>query len=59
VSFDADGKPKMEPFLTGSHGREADPPMWPANDVMVMRDGSLLVSDTRTGSSTRVSYGTK
>jgi len=43
-----------EPFLTGFlQDEKADPPMWgrPA-DVMVMRDGSLLVSDDTTESST-------
>src|SRR5712675_1483161 len=51
VSFDADGKPKMEPFLTGFlTDDKADPPMWGRpNDVMVMRDGSLLVSDYQCG----------
>jgi glucose/arabinose dehydrogenase len=58
VSFDEKGKPKMEPFLTGFlQDEKADPPMWgrPA-DVMVMRDGSLLVSDDHNGIIYRVSY---
>jgi len=61
VSFDANGKPKMEPFLTGFLVDEkADPPMWGRpNDVMVMRDGSLLVSDDQNGIIYRVSYGGK
>jgi len=61
VSFDADGKPKMEPFLTGFLVDEkADPPMWGRpNDVMVMRDGSLLVSDDQNGIIYRVSYAGK
>jgi glucose/arabinose dehydrogenase len=61
VSFDAGGKPKMEPFLTGFLlDEKADPPMWGRpNDVMVMRDGSLLVSDDQNGIIYRVSYGTK
>ena len=61
VSFDDKGKPKMEPFLTGFlTDAKADPPMWgrPA-DVMVMRDGSLLVSDDHNGIIYRVSYGKK
>jgi len=39
---------------------KADPPMWgrPA-DVMVMRDGSLLVSDDQNGIIYRVSYAGK
>jgi len=58
VSFDADGKPKMEPFLTGFLlDEKADPPMWGRpNDVLVMRDGSLLVSDDQNGIIYRVSY---
>jgi glucose/arabinose dehydrogenase len=61
VRFDANGKPKMEPFLTGFLVDEkADPPMWgrPA-DVMVMRDGALLVSDDHNGIIYRISYGKK
>jgi glucose/arabinose dehydrogenase len=52
---------KAEPFLTGFLlDEKADPPMWgrPA-DVMVMRDGSLLVSDDHNGIIYRVSYGKK
>jgi glucose/arabinose dehydrogenase len=51
----------MEPFLTGFlQDEKADPPMWgrPA-DVMMMRDGSLLVSDDHNGIIYRVSYGKK
>jgi glucose/arabinose dehydrogenase len=61
VSFDAKGKPKMQPFLTGFlQDEKADPPMWgrPA-DVMVMRDGSMLVSDDHNGIIYRVSYAKK
>jgi glucose/arabinose dehydrogenase len=59
VSFDESGKPKMEPFLTGFLTDErADPPMWGRpNDVLVMRDGALLVSDDQNGIIYRVSYG--
>src|SRR6185369_7384875 len=58
VSFDASGKAKMEPFLTGFLTDEkADPPMWGRPvDVLVMRDGSLLVSDDYNGIVYRVSY---
>ncbi len=61
VSFDANGKPRMKPFLTGFlQDEKADPPMWGRpNDVMVMRDGSLLVSDDQNGIIYRVSYGGK
>ena len=49
---------KSEPFLQGFLVDEkADPPMWGRpNDVMVMRDGSLLVSDDQNGIIYRVSY---
>lgn len=49
---------KAEPFLTGFLTDEkADPPMWgrPA-DVLVMKDGALLVSDDYNGILYRVSY---
>ena len=61
VSFDEKGKPKMQPFLTGFlQDEKADPPMWGRpSDVMVMRDGSLLVSDDHNGIIYRVSYGKK
>jgi glucose/arabinose dehydrogenase len=61
IIVDGKGGAKMEPFLTGFLVDEkADPPMWgrPA-DVMVMRDGSLLVSDDHNGIIYRVSYGGK
>ena len=61
VTLDEKGNAKMEPFLTGFLVDEkADPPMWgrPA-DVMVMRDGSLLVSDDHNGIIFRVSYAKK
>ena len=61
VMLDAEGKATMQPFLTGFLLDEnADPPMWgrPA-DVMVMRDGSLLVSDDHNGIIFRISYGKK
>jgi glucose/arabinose dehydrogenase len=61
IIVDEKGGAKMEPFLTGFLVDEkADPPMWgrPA-DVMVMRDGSLLVSDDHNGIIYRVSYGKK
>ena len=61
VSFDDQGKPKMEPFLTGFLVDEkADPPMWGRpSDVLVMRDGSLLVSDDHNGIIFRISYAKK
>jgi glucose/arabinose dehydrogenase len=61
VTFDANGKPKMQPFLTGFlQDEKADPPMWGRPvDVLVMKDGSMLVSDDYNGVIYRVSYGKK
>jgi glucose/arabinose dehydrogenase len=59
VMVDAKGRAKSEPFLTGFLTDEkGDPPMWgrPA-DVLVMRDGALLVSDDYNGIIYRISYG--
>ncbi len=59
VVLDESGKvAKYEPFLTGFLvDDKADPPMWGRpNDVMVMRDGSLLVSDDQNGIIYRISY---
>ncbi|MGZ5064815.1 MAG: PQQ-dependent sugar dehydrogenase [Usitatibacter sp.] len=49
---------KMEPFLQGFlTDPKADPPAWGRPvDVMVMRDGSILVSDDYNGVIYRVSY---
>jgi len=61
VTFDADGKPKLQPFLEGFLTDEkADPPMWGRPvDVLQMKDGSLLVSDDYNGIIYRVSYAKK
>ncbi len=50
---------KPEPFLTGFLTDEkADPPMWGRPvDLLLMRDGSMLVSDDYNGVIYRVSYG--
>ena len=59
VALDNKGKViKSEPFLTGFLVDEkADPPMWGRPvDVLVMKDGSLLVSDDYNGIVYRVSY---
>jgi glucose/arabinose dehydrogenase len=59
VALDNKGKViKSEPFLTGFLVDEkADPPMWGRPvDVLVMKDGSLLVSDDYNGILYRVSY---
>jgi glucose/arabinose dehydrogenase len=52
------GVAKMEPFLDGFlTDAKADPPMWGRPvDVLVMRDGSMLVSDDYNGIIYRVSY---
>jgi len=58
VVLDDSGKvSKYEPFLTGFLlDAKADPPMWGRpNDVMVMKDGSLLVSDDQNGIIYRIS----
>lgn len=61
VVVDAKGKAKPMPFLEGFLTDEkADPPMWGRPvDVLVMRDGALLVSDDYNGILYRVSYGKK
>jgi glucose/arabinose dehydrogenase len=59
VKLDDKGKvTKMEPFLTGFLTDEkGDPPMWGRPvDVLVMKDGSMLVSDDYNGIVYRVSY---
>jgi glucose/arabinose dehydrogenase len=57
----ADGKVKLQPFLTGFLTDEkADPPMWGRPvDILQMRDGSLLFSDDYNGILYRVSYAKK
>ena len=55
IFIDAKGNAKMEPFLTGlveNNGYLGRPA-----DVMVMKDGSLLVSDDHNGAIYRVTYG--
>jgi glucose/arabinose dehydrogenase len=59
VVLDDSGKvTKYEPFLTGFLlDEKADPPMWGRpNDVMVMKDGSMLVSDDQNGIIYRITY---
>ena len=55
VIIDAKGNAKMEPFLTGLV--ENNTYLGRPADVMVMKDGSLLVSDDHNGAIYRVSYG--
>jgi len=57
VTLDDKGNAKMQPFLTGFLTDEkADPPMWGRPvDVLVMKDGALLVSDDYNGIIYRVS----
>jgi glucose/arabinose dehydrogenase len=61
VVVDAKGKATSEPFLTGFLTDErADPPMWGRPvDVLVMKDGALLVSDDYNGVIYRISYSKK
>jgi glucose/arabinose dehydrogenase len=59
VLLDDKGKVvKAEPFLTGFLvDDKADPPMWGRPvDVLVMKDGSMLISDDYNGIVYRVSY---
>jgi hypothetical protein len=59
VTLDGKGKvAKYEPFLTGFLENETgDPPMWGRPvDLLVMPDGSMLVSDDYNGIIYRVSY---
>jgi glucose/arabinose dehydrogenase len=58
ATVDGSGKVELKPFLDGFlSDAKADPPMWgrPA-DVLVMKDGALLVSDDYNGVVYRVSY---
>jgi glucose/arabinose dehydrogenase len=55
VFIDDKGNAKMEPFLTGLV--ENNTYLARMADVLVMRDGSLLVSDDHNGAIYRVSYG--
>jgi len=55
IFIDAKGNAKMEPFLTGLV--ENNQYLGRPADVMVMQDGSLLVSDDHNGAIYRVSYG--
>jgi glucose/arabinose dehydrogenase len=55
VFTDAKGHAKMEPFLTGLVENNAY--LARIADVMVMKDGSLLLSDDHNGAIYRVSYG--
>ena len=58
VTLDAKGVPTLKPFLEGFlTDPKADPPMWGRPvDVLVMKDGALLVSDDYNGIVYRVSY---
>ena len=58
VTVDANGKAKSEPFLEGFlTDPAAPPPTWGRPvDVLVMRDGALLVSDDYNGIIYRISY---
>jgi len=59
VSIDAKGNATSRPFLEGFLiDEKGDPPMWGRPvDVLVMKDGALLVSDDYNGIVYRISYG--
>lgn len=61
VVVDGKGGAKLSPFLEGFlEDPKADPPMWGRPvDVLVLRDGSMLVSDDYNGVVYRVSYAKK
>jgi len=54
IFIDAKGRARMEPFLTGLV--ENNQYLGRPADVMVMKDGSLLVSDDHNGAIYRISY---
>ena len=58
ATVDSGGKVELKPFLEGFLTDEkSDPPMWGRpNDVLVMKDGSLLVADDYNGIVYRFSY---
>ena len=58
VTIDDKGKAKSQPFLEGFLvDAKATPPMWGRPvDVLVMRDGALLVSDDYNGVIYRITY---
>ena len=58
VTLGADGRTaRVEPFITGFLDPEKDTFWGRPADVMVLPDGSLLVSDEQVGAIYRVSYG--
>jgi glucose/arabinose dehydrogenase len=59
ATIDGSGRVELKPFLEGFlQDPKADPPMWGRPvDVLVMKDGALLVSDDYNGIVYRVSYG--
>ena len=59
ATVDDKGAIKLTPFLDGFlTDPKADPPMWGRPvDVLVLRDGSMLVSDDYNGIIYRISYG--
>jgi glucose/arabinose dehydrogenase len=58
ATVDGNGKVELHPFLEGFlQDPKADPPMWGRPvDVLVMKDGALLVSDDYNGIVYRISY---
>ena len=57
VSFDANGQPRMEPFMTGLLDGANNQFLGRPTDVQQLPDGSLLVSDEQNGAIYRIAYG--
>ncbi|RAI59480.1 sorbosone dehydrogenase family protein [Roseicella frigidaeris] len=55
VTFDAQGKPQMRPFLGGL--LQGNSFLGRPTDVQMLPDGSLLVSDEQAGAIYRITYG--
>ncbi|HXR58238.1 MAG TPA: sorbosone dehydrogenase family protein, partial [Burkholderiales bacterium] len=53
--IDAKGNAKMEPFMTGLV--ENNTYLGRPADVLVLKDGSMLVSDDHNGAIYRITYG--
>ena len=55
----ADGKAKIEPFLTGLLDEKGNQFFGRPSYLLQMKDGSLLVSDETSGAVYRISYGNR
>jgi glucose/arabinose dehydrogenase len=58
ATHDAKGNVTLKPFLEGfMTDAKADPPMWGRPvDMLVLKDGSMLVSDDHNGIVYRITY---